>query len=97
MTDAASCVVPLPSVTRFLGLHLLHELGALDAFWEPGEILDVRRVHELTAGLDRARDDERLEVRAGGVDGRRIARGTRSDDDHLTHEKRLLQKFRRRA
>ena len=66
-------------------LHLGHEVGALDAVGEAREVLDVGRRHEVAAGFDRARDDERLEVRARGVDRRRVARRTRSDDDDVTH------------
>ena len=40
-------------------LHLGHEVGALDAFGEAGEVLHIGRVHQLAARLDRARDDER--------------------------------------
>ena len=55
-------------------LHLRHEVGTLDALGEAGEVLDVGRVHQLATRLDRARDDQRLEVRASRVDGRRVAR-----------------------
>ena len=56
--------------TEALGLllHLRHEIGTLDAVGEAREVLDIGGVHELAADLDRARDDERLEVRAGRVD-----------------------------
>ena len=66
-------------------LHLGHEVGALDALGEAGEVLDVGGVHQLAAGLDRARDDERLEVRARRIDRRREAGRARSDDDDVAH------------
>jgi hypothetical protein len=40
-------------------LHLRHEVGTHDALGEAGEVLDLGGVHELAAGLDRARDEER--------------------------------------
>src|SRR6185436_12580151 len=67
-----------------LGLlaELLHQLRALDAFREAWVVLDVARDHELAARRV-ATDDDRLEVGAGGVDGRRQARRTRTQDDDL--------------
>ena len=44
-------------------LHLDHEVGALDALGEAREVLDLGGLHELTAGLDGAGDDERRETR----------------------------------
>ncbi len=68
-----------------LGLHLGHEVGPLDAVGEPGEVLDLGRVHEVAAGFDGARDDEGLEVGSGSVDGGRVSGRARSDDDDVTH------------
>src|SRR5690606_8329832 len=68
-----------------LGLlaHVLHEVGAEDALGEPREVLDIRRVHELTAGLHRTRDEHRVEATSGGVDRGGIAGGPGADDDEL--------------
>ena len=60
----------------------VHERGPLDAVLEAGEVLDVGRRRELAAGLDPL-DDERLEVRARGVDRRGQTRGARPDDRDL--------------
>jgi hypothetical protein len=39
-------------------LHLRHEVGTHDALGEAGEVLHLGGVHELAAGLDRARDQQ---------------------------------------
>ncbi len=49
-------------------LHVLDEVGTLDAFGPAGKVLDQRRDGELTAGLV-AFEDERLQVGACSVDG----------------------------
>jgi hypothetical protein len=67
-------------------LELGHELGALDAVGEAGVVLDLGGVHQLSADLDRARDEQRLEVRARRVDGGGESGGAGADDDDLTHE-----------
>ena len=77
-------VEDLGTETLGLRLHLLHELGALDALGETGKVLDVGRVHELAAHLDRAGNNERLEVGTRRIDGRCESCRTRSDDDDLT-------------
>ena len=65
-----------------LGLlaELHHQLGAEDAVGEAGVVLDVGGEHELPAGAD-ALDDDRVQVRAGGVDGRGQSGGAGADDD----------------
>ena len=63
-----------------LGLHLLHQPGALDDVAEAGIILDVGGGGELAAGLD-ALDDDRREAGAGGVDGGGIAGRAGAEDD----------------
>ena len=67
-----------------LGLraHLAHQLRAEDAVAEAGVVVDVGGDHELAAGLE-ALDAERLQVRAGGVQGRRVAGGAAADDDDV--------------
>ena len=39
-------------------LHLGHEFGALDRLGEAREVLDLGRIHQLAADLDRTRHDE---------------------------------------
>ena len=51
-----------------LGLHVVDELGALDAFGPAGKVFHQRGDRELATGLV-AFEDERLEVSAAGVDG----------------------------
>ena len=53
---------------RRLLLHVLDQVGALNALGPAGKVLDQRGDGELAAGLV-AFEDERLEVGAGGVDG----------------------------
>ena len=65
-----------------------HEFGAHDSLGESGEVLDLGREHQLSAGLiARTRrfafDDERREVGSCGVDGGGESGRTRSDDDDL--------------
>ena len=66
-------------------LHLHHQVGAHDALGEAGEVLDLGGLHQLAAELDGARDEQRLQVGARGVDRGGVARRTRSDDDDLAH------------
>ena len=61
-------------------LHVLDELGALDAFGPAGEVFDERGDGELAAGLV-AFEDERLEVGAGGVDGGGESGAAGAEDD----------------
>lgn len=49
-------------------LHVLDEVGTLDAFGPAGKVFNQRGDGELAAGLV-AFEDEWLEVRAGSVDG----------------------------
>ena len=68
-----------------LGLvaHLLHQLGAHDAAaGKPGVVLDLGRLLQQAAP-EEALDDERLEVRARGVQRRRVAGRAAADDDHV--------------
>ncbi len=72
-----------------LGTEGAHELGPLDAVDETREVLDLRREHQLAAGLVGGRgrltlDHERGEVCPGGVDGGRQPCGAGSDDDDVT-------------
>ena len=66
-----------------LRLERLHELGALDALDEAGEVLDLGGVHQRAARGDRAGDDERGESGARGVDGGRVPGGAGADDDEI--------------
>ncbi len=61
-------------------LHVLDELGALDALGPAGEVFDQRGDGELAAGLV-ALEDERLEVGARGVDGGGEAGAAGAEDD----------------
>ena len=64
-----------------LGLHLLHQPGALDDLGEAGIILDVGRDGQLAAGLD-ALDDDRREAGAGAVNGGGESGGSGAEDQH---------------
>jgi hypothetical protein len=61
-------------------LHVLDELGALDAFGPAGEVFDERGDGELAAGLV-ALQDEGFEVGAGSVDGSGEAGASGAEDD----------------
>ena len=69
-----------------LGLraHVGHQIRPHDAVPETGKVLDGRRHHELTAGLE-ALDDERREVRARRVERGRESGRTGPDDDDVTN------------
>ena len=64
--------------------HHHHEVRALDAVGEAGEILDGGGGAELAARLG-AGEDERTKIGAGSVDGSGVARAPRPDDDHILH------------
>ncbi len=70
-----------------LGLpaHLVHEVRAHDALGEAGVVLHLGGVHQGAAALERALEHHRLEVGAGGVDGRGVAGGAGADDDDVVH------------
>ena len=61
-------------------LHVLDQLGALDALGPAGKVLDQRGDGELAAGLV-AFEDEGLEVGAGGVDGGGESGAAGTEDD----------------
>ena len=65
-----------------LCLHLVHEPRTLDRRGKAWIILDVRRDHQLAARLE-ARDQNRLQHGARGVDRGGIAGGSRSNDDYF--------------
>ena len=82
----------LRTEARGLLLHLIHQLGAEEAVREPRIVLDVRRQHQLTAGLETLQD-ERREVRPRGVQGGREPGRPRADHDHVpqvVHRLRIL-------
>ncbi len=67
-----------------LAAHVVHELGAHDAFLEPGEVLHLGGVHQRTTSGHRALEHQRAQrstcrVERGCVPGRAGA-----DDDHVT-------------
>src|SRR5690606_20567704 len=59
--------------------------GAHDPLREAGEVLDVGRLRQLAARLDRGGDEHRLEARARRVDAGGVARRATADDDDLVH------------
>src|SRR4051812_46273221 len=67
-----------------LGLRaqVVHELRALDALGEAREVLDLGRRHQRAAEL-RPLEDQRVQVRAGGVDRRRVTGRAGPDDDQV--------------
>ncbi len=67
-----------------LGAELLHHRRPEDAVRVAGIVLDVARDHQLAAPLD-AFDHERAQVRAGCVEGGRVAGRAASDDDQLAY------------
>ena len=67
-----------------LGLEAIHQIGPQDAVGEAGEVLHVGGGHQLTAGnapVLKARDHDRAEVGAGGVDGSGVP-GRAGANDH---------------
>src|ERR1700737_2078732 len=62
-----------------LGLHLLHQPGALDNAGEAGIVLDIGGDGELAAGLGPL-DNDRLQHRSRRIDRRGPARWARADD-----------------
>ena len=85
-------VVPQHLGAELLGLllHGLHQLGALDAVGEAGEVLDLGRVHQRPTGRDGTGDHERRQAGAGRVDGGRVAGRSGAHDDHVAGLGRLL-------
>jgi hypothetical protein len=69
-----------------LGLlaQVVHEVRAQDAVREAGEVLHIGGVHQGATCRHRTLEHQRFQVAAGGVDGGRVARGARSDDDDVT-------------
>jgi len=65
-------------------LHVFDELGALHAVGPAGEVFNQRGDRKLAAGLV-AFKDERLEVRAGSVDGCSKARAAGAEDDSVAY------------
>lgn len=74
----------LSAETLGLLAEILHQVRPLDALREPGVVLDIRRLHQLTAGLHGAGDQQGLEAAACGVDCCRVAGRAGADDDDLT-------------
>ena len=68
---------------------LLHHLRPHDPLGVAGVVLDVGRLLEQPAP-EEALDHERVQVRAGGVERRGVARRTASDDDDLLDVRHVL-------
>ena len=70
---------------ELLGLlaHVVHELGALNALRETGEVLDLGRVHERATRSQLTGQHDGGEAGAGRVDRGRVAGRTRADDDNV--------------
>src|SRR5436853_4680772 len=66
-----------------LGVHLLHQPGSLDDIGETRVILDIGGDRQLAARLQPGHQD-RLQVRARGVNRGGITRRPRADDQHFT-------------
>jgi hypothetical protein len=65
-----------------LGAHVVHELRALDAVAEAGEVLDLGGGHQGATELG-ALEDQRVQVGARRVDGGGVPRGAGADDDQV--------------
>ena len=65
-----------------LGAHVVHELRALDALGEAGEVLDLGGRHQRAAEL-RALEHQRVQVGARGVDGGGVPGRAGPDDDQV--------------
>jgi hypothetical protein len=61
--------------------HTIHEFRALQPFDITGPVIDIRRGHQLTA-LFHTGDDDRIEVGAGGIDGRRVTGRARAQNQN---------------
>src|ERR1700733_15390005 len=81
-------------------LHVLDEVGALDALGPAGKVFYQRGDGELAAAL-MAFEDEGLEVRAGSVDGGCESRAAGTEDDGVAgcvfRHKRFLSVNARRG
>ncbi|ESQ07370.1 sugar ABC transporter ATPase [Streptomyces sp. PVA_94-07] len=66
-----------------LGSHVLHEDRTVDTVREAGEVLDLGRRGQRAAHEDRAAEQQRLQLGAGGVEGSGVSGGAGSDDDDL--------------
>ena len=74
-----------------LALHPFHQIGPGDRF-EAGEVLDFGGQGDLAADFV-ARDEQRPEIGARGVDRRRPARRPAADDDDVLHVRRGAVSF----
>src|SRR5689334_21489423 len=64
-------------------MHLLHQPGSLDDLGETRVILDIGGDRQLAARLEPG-NQNRLQIRPGGVDRGGIARRPRANDQHFT-------------
>ena len=65
-------------------LHVLDEIGAVDAFGKAGKVLDERGNRELAAGLMPA-DNQRLQIRTRRIDGRSVSGAAGANDHNVSH------------
>src|SRR6218665_3889745 len=67
-----------------LFLQFAHQIGAHNALGESGEVLHLGRLHKLTAGFERARDEQRCELSPRRIDGGCEPGRAGTDNDDLT-------------
>lgn len=75
-----------------LGLfaHVVHQFRTHDSFREPREVFHFRRRRQLSARL-RSLDDQRVQVGAGQINGRRKSGRTGTDNNRFIHNGILLK------
>ena len=79
--------------TLGLLLHVLDQIGAVDAFGKAGKIFDFGGERKLAAGLV-AFDDQRFQARARGVDGGGISGAAGTDDHNVMHVSLISEPIR---
>ncbi len=67
-----------------LFMHVQNELRSVDPFRKSGKIFHQRSGGKLAAGLA-AFQNERIQIRASGINGSRQSGAATANDDHLFH------------
>lgn len=80
------CVQVFRAEILRLQLHILDEIGAVDALGKAGEILHEGGKGELAAGFVSC-DHERFQIGAGGINGGGISGAARTYDNYISHRK----------